>query len=72
MGSGVSVLGDWWHGEEQQGVDRDTYIKARTAEYASVKVRALFVWESEVKSDPEGTRSRLEGFLGAQRNALVR
>jgi hypothetical protein len=59
----VEVLGDWWHGEEQQGVDRDTYIKARTAEYASVKVRALFVWESEVKADPDSVRSRLEGFL---------
>ncbi len=60
----VEVLGDYWHSEERQGVDRDTYIKARTAEYASVKVRALFVWESEVKSDPDSVRSRLEGFLG--------
>jgi len=30
----------------------------------SVKVRALFVWESEVKSDPDSVRSRMVGFLG--------
>lgn len=55
----------FWHSEERQGVDRDTYIKARTAEHASVKVRALFVWESEVKVDPDSVRSRLEGFSWA-------
>ena len=63
-GKVVEVLGDYWHGPERQGVGRAEYVAAREAEYAGVRVRSLFVWESEVESDPDGVRGRVASFLG--------
>ena len=33
------------------------------AAYAEIGIACLVVWESEVKTDPEGVRSRLSEFL---------
>ena len=63
-GTFVEVLGDYWHGLDVQGLDREAYIAQRTAEYASIGVRCLFIWESEVFADTEGVRQRIVEFLG--------
>lgn len=55
----VEVLGDYFHGPKAKGMDRDAYVAMRLAEYATVKVECLIVWESEIKSDPEAVRARL-------------
>jgi hypothetical protein len=59
----VEVLGCYWHGEGRTGLSPEAYVKVRTAEYASVGVKACFVWESEVLSAPDEVRARLADFL---------
>jgi hypothetical protein len=59
----VEVLGCYWHGEGRTGLTPEAYVEARTAEYASVGVRACFVWESEVLASPDEVRERLTAFL---------
>lgn len=45
------------------GLDRSTYTAMRLAEYASVQVQCLIIWESKVQTDLEAVRARLAGFL---------
>lgn len=59
----VEVFGDHWHREELVGLPRDAYVASRKAEYLSVGIDCLVLWESEVKSDPEGVRARLIAFV---------
>ena len=62
----VEVLGCYWHGEGRTGLSPEAYVEARTAEYASVGVKACFVWESEVLSAPDEVRARLAEFLASR------
>lgn len=59
----VEVLGDHWHGLAMTGLSREDYVSARTAEYASVGLKSLFVWESEVNDRPDAVAARLREFL---------
>lgn len=62
----VEILGDYWHREEIVGLPREAYVAARIAEYRTIGIACLVLWESEVKTDPEGVRSRLAAhFAGA-------
>jgi predicted transcriptional regulator len=58
----VEVLGDYFHGPKLKGLDRAAYTAMRIAEYASVKVHCLILWESEIKDDLEAVRARLSAF----------
>jgi hypothetical protein len=60
----IEVLGDYWHREELVGLPRDAYVSARKAEYDAIGIACLILWESEVKTDPDGVRERLAGFCG--------
>lgn len=59
----VEVLGDWWHREEIVGLPRDAYAASRIAEYASIGISCLILWESEVKTRPDEVRSHLAAHL---------
>ena len=61
----IEVLGDYWHREELVGLPRDAYVASRKAEYADIGIACLVLWESEVKTDPEGVRARLTEFCRA-------
>ena len=58
----IEVLGDYFHGPKVKGMSRESYTKMRIAEYASVHVHCLILWESEVMNDIEGVRARLKAF----------
>jgi hypothetical protein len=60
----VEVNGDWWHSEKFTDMWPFEHESELVAAYAEVGLECLVVWESEVKSDPEGVRARLRAFLG--------
>lgn len=59
----VEVFGDYFHGKAATGMGKEEYEAARKAEYATVGVTCLVVWESEVKKDTEGVRERVLEFV---------
>lgn len=58
----VEAFGDYHHGKRRTGrlpaVNEQELIDA----YADIGIQCLILWESEVKTDPEGVRARLVGF----------
>lgn len=62
----VEVLGDYFHGQKLKGMSGAAYAAMRLAEYASVNVQCLIIWESEVKADIERVRARLAAFIAGE------
>jgi len=60
----VEVNGDFWHSEQFTGVWPEQHESELIEAYAEVGLECLVIWESEVKSDPEGVAGRLRDFLG--------
>lgn len=60
----VEAFGDFWHSRMFTGKAPFDHEQDLIEAYAEIGITCLVLWESEVKSDPDSVRSRLEGFLG--------
>jgi len=60
----VEVFGDFWHSRMFTGKAPFDHEQELIEAYSEVGIDCLVVWESEVKSDPEGVAGRLRDFLG--------
>jgi len=60
----VEAFGDFWHSRMFTGKAPFAHEQDLIEAYAEIGITCLVLWESEVKSDPEDTRRRLEKFLG--------
>lgn len=65
----IEVLGSYWHGEKMTGIPREPYEAQRVAEYATVGLKCLVIWESDLAKDMELVRSRLTAFIVQPMNA---
>jgi len=59
----IEAFGDFWHSRMFTGKAPFAHESELVAAYAEIGIACLVVWESEVKTDPEGVRSRLSEFL---------
>ena len=59
----VEAFGDFWHSRMFTGKAPFAHEQDLIEAYAEIGITCLVLWESEVKSDPDSVRSRLEGFL---------
>ena len=60
----VEVFGDFWHSRMFTGKAPFDHEQELIEAYADIGIRCLILWESEVKTDPEGVRARLTEFCG--------
>lgn len=58
----VEVFGDFWHSRMFTGKAPFDHEQELIAAYADIGIQCLILWESEVKSDPEGVQARLTEF----------
>jgi hypothetical protein len=61
----IEACGDFWHSRMFTGKAPFEHEQELIDAYADVGIQCLIIWESEVKSDPDGVRGRLEAFLSA-------
>lgn len=59
----VEAFGDFWHSRMFTGKAPFAHEQDLIEAYAEIGITCLVLWESEVKSDPDSVRSRLEWFL---------
>jgi hypothetical protein len=59
----VEAFGDFWHSRMFTGRAPFDHEQDLIDAYAEVGIACLVVWEFEVKSDPDGVKERLAGFL---------
>jgi len=59
----VEAFGDYWHSRIFTGVAPFEHEQELIEAYADIGIECLILWESEVKSDPDGVRGRLKVFL---------
>jgi len=60
----VEAFGDYWHSRMFTGKAPFDHEQELIEAYSEIGIDCLVVWESEVKSDPEGVTGRLRDFLG--------
>lgn len=60
----VEAFGDFWHSRMFTGRAPFDHEQDLIDAYRDVGIDCLVLWESEVKSDPEGVRARLIAFAG--------
>jgi hypothetical protein len=60
----VEVFGDFWHSRMFTGKAPFDHEQELIDAYADIGILCLILWESEVKTDPEGVRARLTKFCG--------
>lgn len=60
----VEVFGNFWHARMFTGKANWDHEQELIDAYAEIGIECLILWESEVKHDPEGVRSRLAAFVG--------
>lgn len=58
----VEVFGDFWHSRMFTGKAPFDHEQELIAAYEDIGIQCLILWESEVKTDPEGVRARLTEF----------
>jgi len=58
----VEAFGDYHHGKRRTGRSPSVNAQELIDAYADIGIQCLILWESEVKTDPEGVRARLVGF----------
>lgn len=59
----IEAFGDYWHSRMFTGKTKFAHERELVEAFADIGIECLIVWESEVKSDPEGVGARLTGFL---------
>lgn len=59
----IEAFGDYWHGPARTGKDRETHKQEVVNYYKRAGVRALILWESEVRKHPARVAERLLRFL---------
>jgi hypothetical protein len=59
----VEAFGNFWHSRLFTGKAPFEHEQELIDAYRDIGIECLIVWESEVKEDPEGVRSRLASFL---------
>lgn len=59
----VEAFGNFWHSKMFTGKAPFEHESELIDAYRDIGIECLIVWESEVKEDPEGVRSRLASFL---------
>jgi len=60
----VEAFGDFWHSRIFTGKAPFDHEQELVEAFADLGIACLILWESEVKSDPEGVRARLSAFVG--------
>jgi len=60
----VEAFGDYWHSRMFTGKANFDHEQELIDAYAGIGISCLIIWESEVKTDPDGVKERLQGFLG--------
>ena len=58
----VEVFGDFWHSRMMTDKAPFDHEQELIEAYADIGIQCLILWESEVKTDPEGVRARLTEF----------
>lgn len=59
----IEIFGDHWHSQAVTGMGRQEYETFRRVEYESVGVKALFVWVSDLRSDPQEVKKHVDQFI---------
>ncbi|MFA6235097.1 MAG: hypothetical protein WC824_13065 [Bacteroidota bacterium] len=66
----IEVLGNYFHGKGITGLSKEDYEKMRIAEYKTVKVQCLLLWEVNIKKDPEKIRKKIAKFAAEEADLL--
>jgi hypothetical protein len=59
----VEAFGDFWHSRIFTGKAPFDHEQELIDAYADIGIQCLVVWESEVRTDPEAVKSRIQAFL---------
>lgn len=59
----IECFGDYFHSEEFTGKTPQNHEEEIVQAYAKEDIACLVIWESELRSDSEGVRFRIENFL---------
>ncbi|MGB2843279.1 MAG: hypothetical protein WBC02_00325, partial [Candidatus Aminicenantaceae bacterium] len=61
----VEVLGNYWHGPEKTGLQRDLYEEQLILAYADIGISCLIIWEDETWENLSLLKKKIDGFLKA-------
>lgn len=60
----IEVFGDFWHSTSFTGKPKLEHESELVLAFERVGLECMVVWESEINSDPNGTRARVLSFIG--------